>query len=73
MAVENLKEGLSLEMAGEVKSEWRRVLKRHDDKECLVLVTRHALRGPSDGQAASEWLQNRHRDLESYFDLVPDK
>jgi hypothetical protein len=73
VASENLKEGLSLEMAREVKAEWREALKRHNAKECLNLVTRHALRRPGDGQGAWEWLDDRYRDLDSYFDLVPDK
>jgi hypothetical protein len=73
VALANLKEDLSLESAREVKTEWRRVLQRHNTKECLKLVTRHALRRAGDGEAAWEWLQDRYRDLESYFDLLPEK
>ena len=73
VALENLKEDLSPEAARDVKTEWRRVLERHNKKECLKLVTRHALRRPGDGEAAWEWLQDRYRDLESYFDLLPEK
>jgi hypothetical protein len=73
VALENLREDLSLELAREVKTEWRRVLKRHNTNECLKLVTQHALRRPGDGEAAWEWLLDRYRDLESYFDLLPEQ
>ena len=73
VAVENLQHGLSVEQARELKAEWRRVLARHKPRECLRLVNYHAMRAPSDGEAAWVWLDARYRDLQPYFDLVEDE
>jgi hypothetical protein len=73
VAVENLQQGLSVEQARALKAEWRRVLARHNPKECLRLVDYSAMRAPRDGEAAWAWLDTRYRDLQPYFDLVEDE